>query len=77
MKLKFLLEEAEEQFPKKSVLTMEDIASYLECDPKIIYNWTRRSDPSRRPPKIIVGKQLRFPKRDFFRWLAAEQGTQE
>lgn len=70
-----LIEDAERNFPQKSVLTIEDIAKFLDCDPKIVYNWIRRSDPKRRPPKIIVGKQIRFPKRDFFKWLAVEQGN--
>lgn len=70
-----LLEDAERMFPQKSVLTVDEIAKFLECDPVTIYNWVRRSDRARRPPKIMVGKEIRFPKRDFFKWLAHEQGN--
>ncbi len=69
-----LLEAADETFPQKSILTAEDIAKFLDCDPQIIYNWARRSDPTRRPPRLIVGKSIRFPKREFFKWLAVDQG---
>lgn len=68
-----LLEGAEQAFPKKTLLTIDEIAQFLDCEPDVVYNWTRRSDPARRPPKIIVGKEVRFPKKDFFRWLANDQ----
>ena len=68
-----LMEGAELAFPKKAVLTVEEVAQILDCNPKIIYNWTRRSDPKRRPPKLMIGKEIRFPKREFFRWLAEDQ----
>lgn len=69
-----LLEEADRAFPKKAVLSPEDIAQLLDCEEKIIYNWMKRSDPTRRPPKLSVGKDVRFPKREFFLWLAEDQG---
>ena len=68
-----LLESADLRFPNKAVLTAEEIAQILECEAQIIYNWVRRSDRSRRPPRLIVGKDVRFPKRDFFKWLAEDQ----
>jgi len=35
----------------------------------------KRSDPKKRPPKLIVGKEVRFPKREFMRWLVQEQAS--
>ena len=69
-----LLQEIEELFKGKPFLTIEDVTQLLTCDEEVVYNWTKRSDPKRRPPRIIVGKDLRFPKREFIKWLAEDQG---
>lgn len=69
-----LLEEIDTLFKDQAFLTMEDVSKLLSCDEQVIYNWTKRMDPKRRPPRIIVGKSIRFPKREFIRWLAKEQG---
>lgn len=70
-----LIEYADHLFPKKAVLTVQEVAQFLDCNPDIIYNWIKRSDPAKRPPKLIVGKEVRFPKREFLRWLVQEQGN--
>jgi excisionase family DNA binding protein len=70
-----ILEELNEIFKGQAFLTVENIATLLNCPEQVIYNWTKRSDPKRRPPRIIVGKSIRFPKRDFAKWLAAEQSA--
>lgn len=70
-----LIEELERSFPGKAVLTVSDVCQFLGCSEKVIYNWTKRSDSRRRPPRIIVGKEIRFPKRPFINWLATEQST--
>jgi predicted DNA-binding transcriptional regulator AlpA len=67
-----LLQEVNERFPEKAFLTLSEVAQFLDCSENVIYNWTKRSDPKRRPPRIIVGKTLRFPKRDLVRWLVEE-----
>lgn len=59
----------------KQFLTVEDVCTLLECSPKVIYNWTKRSDAKKRPPRIIVGKSIRFPKSEFLRWLMNEQAA--
>ena len=68
-----ILSEVEELFKGKVFLSVDDIAVLLGCDPQIVHNWTKRPDPRKRPPRILVGKELRFPRRDFVRWLLAEQ----
>lgn len=68
-----IVQELSHIFPEKSLLTLEDVCTSLECDEQTIYNWAKRSDPKRQPPRIMVGKKLRFPKRDFVRWLVEEQ----
>lgn len=65
--------EVDQIFKNKIYLTIQDVADLLGCDPQIVFNWTRRSDPRKRPPRILVGKDVRFPKRDLVRWLAQEQ----
>lgn len=70
-----LILEFESRFAGKVFLTLTDLTQLLECSEKVIYNWTKRADASRRPPRIVVGKSIRFPKREFARWLAAEQGS--
>ena len=68
-----LLEELNRSFPDKGMLSLDDICKFLECDRKTVYNWTRRVDQSKRPPRIIVGRKIRFPKGPFIQWLLKEQ----
>ena len=58
--------------PDREFLTIEEVAEVLRCSIRVVYNWTRRSDPKRRPPKLQVGKEVRFPRADLVRWLAKE-----
>ncbi len=67
-----LLHEVEQMFPSNAFLTVEDVTKLLKCSEKVIYNWSKRPDPKRRPPRLMVGKEVRFPKKDFIRWLAEE-----
>jgi len=68
-----LTQEIDEIFKGKPFLTLGDVSQLLGCDVQIVHNWTRRSDPRKRPPRIMVGKELRFPRREFVRWLVTEQ----
>ena len=61
--------------PKKPLLTLQEAATLLECDPKTIRNWTKRSDPSKRPPRLIIGREVRFPAREFCQWIVKQQHT--
>ena len=72
-----LLQEIDSLFPDKVFLTLAEVANLLNCPDKVIYNWTKRSNPKKRPPRIIVGKELRFPKRELARWLMQEQSGKE
>jgi predicted DNA-binding transcriptional regulator AlpA len=63
----------EEIFQDKLLLTVQDICFGLGCEETVVYNWMKRADPDRRPPKLRVGQALRFPRRPFVRWLAKEQ----
>lgn len=65
----------EEIFPKKPFLTIDDITGVLQCQEQVVYNWSKRADPKKRPPRILVGKEVRFPRREFAMWLATEQGV--
>ncbi len=68
-----LLAEVNRCFPDKGMLTVEEICKFLECDRQTVYNWVKRTDCRRQPPRIVVGKGLRFPTREFVRWLTEEQ----
>jgi excisionase family DNA binding protein len=70
-----LIKDVDVIFKDKAYLTVEDVALLLGCDPSVIYNWTKRSNPKRRPPRITVGKSVRFPKREFTKWLSHEQDS--
>lgn len=72
-----LLKLAEKVFRDKELLTIEEIAQFLQCDPEVVYNWTRRIDSKRRPPKLSIGKLIRFPKDDFMKWLAEETARRD
>ena len=65
---------ADRLFPNKEIMTKEELAQVLECDPKVIYYWIKRSDPTKRPPRLILGSEIKFSKREFMRWVVKEQG---
>jgi predicted DNA-binding transcriptional regulator AlpA len=67
-----LAQDVEEMYKGRAFLTPEEVSQLLSCDEKVVYNWIKRADPKRRPPRIVVGKSLRFPKREFIRWLGTE-----
>ncbi len=60
-------------FGNKALLSIDDVAQGVGCTPKVVYNWTRRNDPARRPPRVVIGRTVRFPKTEFVRWLIKEQ----
>ena len=67
-----LMQVADQMFPNKAFLSIEEVAKFLSCSEKIIYNWNKRPDPRRRPPRLSVGKSIRFPKKDLMQWLSKE-----
>jgi predicted DNA-binding transcriptional regulator AlpA len=69
-----LLEEVNRLYPAKGLLTLDEVCNFLECERQVVYNWSKRSEPKKRPPRILVGREVRFPKKDFVKWLALEQG---
>jgi len=70
--LESLMQEVEQLFPSNAFLTVEEVTKLLKCSENVIYNWNKRPNPKRRPPRLMVGKQVRFPKKEFVRWLADE-----
>ncbi len=68
-----IIRELESLYEVKVFLTMEDVTSLLDCKPTVVYNWIKRADVKKRPPRIMVGKSMRFPKKSFIRWLVKEQ----
>lgn len=67
-----LLQSADDLFPDKAFLTIEDVAKFLDCEEQVIHHWTKRPNIQKRPPRLMVGKTTRFPKKDFVRWLSSE-----
>lgn len=63
------IEDLEDIFPSKNILTMEEVASALNCPKRMVANWTRRPELSKRPPMLRTGKWIRFPKRPLLKWL--------
>jgi hypothetical protein len=70
-----LFQALEEKFPDKQVLTLLDVTTFLECRPDVVRQWTKRMDPKRRPPRLLIGKEMRFLKKEFAGWLAREQAS--
>ena len=71
-----IYQEMTEVLKGRLFLTIDDVAELMGCSRKVVYNWTRRKDPLKRPPRIAVGKTIRFPKATFVEWLLKEQGMQ-
>jgi len=70
-----ILQEIDELYKGRPFLTISEVAQLLGCPEKVVYNWTRRNDISKRPPKLTVGRTIGFPKRGFVEWLMKEQGN--
>lgn len=68
-----LQKEIDQLFINKAFLTPADVMELLSCNESVIQSWSKRNDSEKRPPRIIVGKSVRFPKKDFIRWLVSEQ----
>lgn len=64
----------DESLPKKSFLSIADICESLTCEESVVYNWNKRSDPARRPRRVKVGKEVRYPRTEFIVFLVKEQG---
>ena len=67
-----LLQDTESLLKDKAFLTVDEVADLLSCDKKVVHNWTRRKDSKRRPPRLALGKTIRFPKTAFVQWLLKE-----
>ena len=68
-----LTAEIERIFPGKALLTIADLCLFLGCSEKVVYNWMKRAEPTRRPPRIKVGQEVKFPRAAFVHWLTQEQ----
>jgi predicted DNA-binding transcriptional regulator AlpA len=62
-----------EVFRDKPLLTVEDICAGLGCSATVVYNWLKRPNPAKRPPKIKLGQEVKFPRGAFVEWLAKDQ----
>lgn len=51
--------------PDTALMTIEDLADFLQVPVKTIYNW----GPGKRPRAIRVGRSLRFRMTDVEAWL--------
>ena len=69
-----MLKEIDTLFKDRIFLSVLDITQLLGCSENVVYNWMKRSDPARRPPRIKVGKDIKFPRGAFVQWLVKEQG---
>ena len=64
-----LLQDLNGIFAEKSLLTVEDLMKFLDCDSRTIYNWSMRKSP---PPRFQIGRSCKFPKKELAAWMAKE-----
>jgi hypothetical protein len=67
------IENVDDLLEKDALVTLDEMAQILHCSRRVVYDWTRRSDPKRRPPFLQPGKMILFPKKRFMRWVLNEQ----
>jgi len=72
--LEALISMADRLFPDKELLSKEEIAQILGCQPKVVAHWSKRNQADKRPPRLILGSEIRFPKREMMRWVVESQG---
>jgi excisionase family DNA binding protein len=70
-----MIKEISDLYPGKAFLTIEEVTELLGCSKKVVYNWSRRNSLKRRPPRICVGRTIRYPKGEFILWLIREQSV--
>ncbi len=68
-----LMQEFDQMFPKKGLLEVGDICKVLECDVTTVYNWSKRTNPKKRPPHLLVGNDSKYPRMAFIRWLVTDR----
>ena len=68
-----LIRIARQRFPDRELINATELAQILECEPKVVQNWIRRSTPDRRPPRIKLGGEFRFPIEEVLRWVIEAQ----
>jgi excisionase family DNA binding protein len=71
-----LIKDMELTLKDKPLLSIEDVAQLMGCSIKVVYNWTRRNDPLKRPPRLVIGRTVRFPRTEFIQWLVREQSRE-
>ena len=67
-----IIKDIELAIGSKAFLSIEEFADLLGIEPKVVYNWTRRAEDSRRLPKITIGRVVRLPKSAVLSWIAEE-----
>lgn len=65
----------ESKFAEKNWLTTGDLAEVFECDAKAIHSWikaTLKLPEEKHPPRIKLGREVRFPKAEFLVWIGTQ-----
>ena len=70
---KVFCDNVDDLLEEDAFMTLDEVAGVLHCSRRVVYDWTRRPDPERRPPFFQPGKTILFPRRRFMRWLVTEQ----
>ena len=68
-----MVKDMNREFSEKAILSVDDLAKFFACPKGVIYNWNRRVDVNRRPPKVTFGKEVRYQKRALALWMVMEQ----
>ena len=64
-----MLSDFDKLYPDKAFLTVDEIAKLLDVSRNVVYNMTKRPDERKRPPRVYIGQNIRFPKTRFLKWL--------
>lgn len=65
-----------EMFPNKKFVTALEIAKFLDCEIEMIQRWSKKGKPESRPPRLLVGREARYPMAEFCKWLSTQKARE-
>ncbi|HAR41855.1 MAG TPA: hypothetical protein DCS07_04375 [Bdellovibrionales bacterium] len=71
-----IMQEINSIYKKKVFLSVQDVSEILGCTEEEVHNLSRLRKHQKKPPRIIVFKEVRYPKKAFVEWLLMERGLQ-
>ena len=71
-----IMQEINDCYKGKIFLSVKDVSEILGCSQEDVHNLSRLRRHQKKPPRIMVFNEVRYPKKAFVEWLLLERGLQ-